>query len=112
MTGTCVISLTDADFDREVLQDPLPVLVDFYSDTCQPCKAAAPVLEQLCTERAGELKVVKANIEHCRQAARRHNLGAVPTFVLYRNGKILGATSGFQARTVFTNWIMGLLSKP
>ena len=74
-------------FDKEVLQSELPVLVDFYSDSCVPCKMLAPVLSQIESENNGSLKVVKINVNYDIELAKRFEVRAAPTLVLFKNGK-------------------------
>jgi thioredoxin 1 len=112
MPATCVLEITnDQSFQQEVLDDSGTVLIDFYSDSCPPCNAMAPVLEQVCSEMSGRIKVVKANAFDCRQTAKAHGVQSVPTFVLYRAGKAIAQTRGLQAKKVFTNWIQSALAK-
>ena len=81
------------------------MLIDFYTEWCPPCKAMAPVLEQICETRRGSLKVVKIDAEQSLELADRHRVSAVPTFVLYRRGEILSTTRGFIAHNQFNQWI-------
>ena len=66
------IELTDANFDQEVLQSSVPVLVDFWAIWCGPCKMIAPIVEEIATEYAGKVKVGKMDVDHHRQAPLRH----------------------------------------
>jgi thioredoxin 1 len=101
----CVRSLTEADFDREVLEHRGDVLVDFYTTTCPPCRMMAPVLEDVCGERRDSLKVVKVNADENISLAVRHSISAVPTFFLFRNGRVIAQSRGASAKKQFENWI-------
>ena len=98
-------------FEQEVLKDPGAVLLDFYTESCSPCRAMAPVLEQICSEMTGRVKVIKVDAEACRQTARSHNIRSVPTFILYRAGKPVAQTSGLQGKKVFTGWLENALTR-
>lgn len=73
-------------FDSEVIHSELPVLVDFYSDSCVPCKMLSPVLSQIESEHSGELKVVKVNVNFDIDLAERFDVQAAPTLILFKNG--------------------------
>ena len=73
-------------FDSEVLQSDLPVLVDFYSDSCVPCKMLAPVLSQIESEHS-EIKVVKENVNFDIELAERFEVQAAPTLIFFKNGE-------------------------
>lgn len=75
------------DFDEKVLNSSLPVLVDFYSDSCVPCKRLAPVLGTVEDEKAGSLVVYKVNINFNADAAQKYDVSAAPTLVLFKDGE-------------------------
>ncbi len=112
MDGSCVMSVCDEQFEALVVQAEKPVLVDFSTDWCPPCRASAPVIEQICAEKNGVLKVVKIDTDQCQETARRHRINSIPTFVLYRGGKVVAQTSGFGSKKVFMGWLEGALAKP
>ncbi|MDR2338515.1 MAG: thioredoxin [Deltaproteobacteria bacterium] len=78
--------ITDAQFQKEVIEANLPVLVDFWAPWCGPCKAMAPILENLAEEMADKLKIVKVDITTNQQFATANNVRSIPNFVLYKNG--------------------------
>lgn len=84
--------------DMEKLKDLIdadqPVLVDFYADWCGPCKAMAPVIQQVAEQVTGRVRIVKVNIDKNVAAAQEHNVTSVPTFVLFRKGLVLWRHSG------------------
>ena len=105
MASASVQNVTEADFEKEVIQHPGIVVVDFYTDWCPPCKAMAPVLDAIGAERKGSVKIVKVNAEENMELATEHEVQGVPTFVLYRDGKPVSRTSGFQPKARFEQWI-------
>jgi thioredoxin 2 len=78
------VTITDANWKREVEDSPIPVLVDFWAPWCGPCRAVAPMLESLAGERAGKLKIAKLNVDENPQSAARFQVQAIPTMILFR----------------------------
>lgn len=74
-------------FEEEVLKSELPVLADFYSDSCVPCKRLSPIISQIESERSGSLKVVKVNINFDAELAEKYEVQAAPTLVYFKNGE-------------------------
>ena len=86
MAGS-VAEVTDNNFQAEVIESDVPVLVDFWAPWCGPCRMVAPVVEEIAQERAGELKVVKMNTDENQQTAMTYNILSIPTLILFRNGQ-------------------------
>ena len=95
-----IVHVTDETFEHEVLKSDLPVLVDYWAEWCGPCKAIAPILEEISVEYAGRLKLAKLNIDDNPNAAVRYNVRGIPTLMLFRNGNMesfkVGALSKSQ----------------
>jgi len=92
-SGTTVV--TDDSFSQDVLTSSTPVLVDFWATWCGPCKMIAPVLEEIAVEKAGELKVVKLDVDANPATARDFQVVSIPTLILFKDGqpvkRIVGA---------------------
>ena len=83
----------------------LPILLDFFSETCMPCHMMRPVIESLARRRAGDLMVVKVDTDRRRELAEAFRIRAVPTFVVMKKGVELGRTSGAMNETDFSLWV-------
>ena len=88
------ITVTGANFETEVLQSPVPVLLDFWAPWCGPCKMIVPIVEQLAAEYSGRLKVGKINIDDEAELSGRHGIVSVPTLVVYKDGALASQTAG------------------
>jgi thioredoxin 1 len=95
-------SVDGESFEREVLQSPVPVLVDFWGPNCAPCQALAPVADVLADELAGRLKVVKVNVEEARDVVGRYGIMGLPTLMLFRDGRNVATLVGRQSREAIT----------
>lgn len=83
-----VIHATDADFNQQVLESDVPVLVDFWAPWCGPCRMIAPALDQLATEYAGKAKVVKVDIDQNQATALKYHVRSIPMLLVFKNGQV------------------------
>ncbi len=93
------INLTQENFEKEVLQSQLPVLVDFWAPWCGPCKSMLPIVEEIAKETAGKVKVCKVNVDENQELAQRYGIMSIPTFLVFKNGNLVSNTVGMQSKS-------------
>ena len=101
--------LNSGNFEAEVLQNDLPVLVDFYADWCGPCKMMSPMVEQLAGTFEGKLKVCKLNVDDAQDIAARYGVMSIPTFIFFKGGEAVHQTVGAVPQNVFEKEITSVL---
>jgi thioredoxin 1 len=82
------IEINDANFETEVLKSTQPVLVDFWAEWCGPCKAIAPVLDEIAVEQAGRARIAKINVDENPGLASRYGIRSIPTLLFFSNGDV------------------------
>ena len=104
MAGT-IAHVDSTSFQPDVIASPIPVLVDFWAEWCGPCKAIAPVLEQLNGELAGKLKIVKVNVDETPDLAQQFGIRSIPTLLVFKGGKVVDQAVGAKSKAQFSAWL-------
>ena len=105
-----LIKFTDQNFKTEVLDSPVPVLVDFSAVWCGPCKSLAPIVEELAKEYACRIKVGKLDIDEDRETPTRFDVMAVPTLIFFKGGKEQGKLMGLRPKNAIKEHLEALLA--
>ena len=104
-----IIHVTDSSFEQDVLQSDRPVLLDFWAEWCGPCKAIAPLLEEIAGEYAGKVTIAKMNVDENPKTPMRFNVRSIPTLILFKNGKAEGQKIGAGRKAEFAAFLDGKL---
>lgn len=104
------LKLTKQNFETEVLQAEVPVLVDFYADWCGPCKMMAPVVEKLAEEFAGQVKVFKVNVDEESELAQKYRVVSIPTFLIFKDGEVKATNVGAMSAAQLTEKVKQVLA--
>ncbi|MDO8292060.1 MAG: thioredoxin TrxA [Gallionella sp.] len=97
--------VSDATFDADVLQSPLPVLVDYWAEWCGPCRMIAPILDEIAKEYAGRLSVAKLNVDENQQTPQKFGVRGIPTLMLFKNGNIEATKVGALSKSQLAAFI-------
>ena len=89
-----IINVSDSNFESMVLQSDLPVLVDFWASWCAPCRAIAPIVEEMSNEYAGKVRVAKMNVDENPATPGKYGVRGIPTLILFKGGKVLDQLVG------------------
>ena len=110
MAGLAVFEVTDATFDQEVLQSQQPVLVDFWAAWCGPCRALAPVVDQVAAQYAGQLKVMKMDVDTNNATPGRYGIRGIPALLIFKGGKVAEQIVGFVPKETIDKSISKVLA--
>jgi len=92
------LEFTDENFQREVLDSPVPVLVDFWAPWCGPCRMIGPTIEELSAENAGTFRVGKVNVDDNSKIAMAYNVSSIPTIMIFNSGRLVQQFMGVQSK--------------
>ena len=103
------VEITDENFESEVINSDKPVLIDFWAVWCGPCKAIAPIVEELSVEYEGKLKVGKLNVDDNQQTSIRFGVRSIPTLLIFKNGKLADTIIGAVPKSNIVNKLKAVL---
>lgn len=100
-------SVSDSDFENEVLEADTPVLVDFWAEWCGPCKALSPLVDEVADDMKDKVKVVKVNIDESPEAPTKYGVRGIPTLMIFKDGQVVDTRVGGMPKGQLTEWIEG-----
>ncbi|MFN3970058.1 MAG: thioredoxin [Gemmobacter sp.] len=103
--GAATVAVTDATFDKEVRQSDIPVVVDFWAEWCGPCRQIGPALEELATEYAGRVKIVKVNVDENPDSPAQLGVRGIPALFLFKDGQVVSNKVGAAPKAALASWI-------
>lgn len=92
------VTLTQDNFEAEVLQSPVPVLVDFWAEWCAPCKVQNPILAELAKDLAGKLKIGKVDVDNQPELGEQYGIMSIPTIKIFKKGQVVSEMIGLQSK--------------
>ena len=105
MASDKVVTLSEDNWEQEVLKSDTPVLVDFWAAWCGPCRMVAPVLDQIATEMDGKVRVAKLDVDSNQKIAYQFQVSSIPTFILFKDGQMADRMMGAMPKSAFESFI-------
>ncbi len=93
-----VIELNKENFEKEVMEAKMPVLIDFWASWCEPCRMMLPIVDKIANEREGKIKVCKVNVDNNQELAEKYEIMTIPAFIIIKNGIETARTIGVQSK--------------
>jgi len=103
------IEITDGNFETDVLQSDIPVIIDFWAAWCAPCRMIAPIMEELAQEYDGRVKVGKLDVDSNQQTAIKYGVRSIPTVLIIKNGEVADTIIGALPKAVFVDKLEAVL---
>lgn len=100
-----IIHVTDSSFEEEVLKSKIPVLVDYWAEWCGPCKAIAPVLEEISDEYADKLIIAKMDVDSNQKTPQKYVIKGIPTLIIFKDGEVIGTKVGQMSKSQLAAFI-------
>ena len=100
-----IVHVTDSSFEEEVLKSDMPVIVDYWAEWCGPCKAIAPVLEEIAGEYQGKIVVAKIDVDDNQQIPQKYVVRGIPTLMIFKDGDVIGTKVGQLSKSQLTAFI-------
>jgi thioredoxin 1 len=97
--------ITDSNFDEEIKNSPVPVLVDFWAEWCGPCKAIGPALEEISEVMGDKVKIAKLNIDENPSTPQTYNVRGIPTLLIFKNGEVAAEKIGAMPKSALEQWV-------
>ena len=110
MASEFVTEVNDSEFEAKVLKSDTPVLVDFWAAWCGPCRALAPVVDQVASENQGKLKVMKMDVDKNNQMPGRYGIRGIPALLVFKDGKVVEQIVGFVPKATIDEKLQGVLA--
>ncbi|HRC86025.1 MAG TPA: thioredoxin [Thermoanaerobaculia bacterium] len=105
MASEKIVTISNDNFQSEVLGSSTPVLVDFWAEWCGPCRMVAPTLDQLADEMSGKVRIAKLNVDLNQDIAFQYQVSSIPTFILFKDGQVADRMMGAVPKSAFQSFI-------
>jgi len=105
MASEKVVTLSEDNWEQEVLKSDTPVLVDFWAQWCGPCRMVAPVLDQIASEMDGKVRIAKLDVDSNQKIAYQFQVSSIPTFILFKDGQMADRMMGAMPKSAFESFI-------